>query len=161
MNTAKNAQNPFHELVKVINIGDIAMLTTVGGKGNLHSRPMETCYVGVDGKLYFFTTFDSDLFGEVAEEVHVNLSYIHEPDCQYISVAGKVTIENKNDDIAAYWREEYSRWIPAGLLNPNIILLIVEPVSAEYWEETGTVQQITRRMIYGEDTPKSVHKVMP
>lgn len=160
MKQTQEMTKPMSELINVIEVGDVAMFSTVSEQRQLHSRPMETCYINADGELYFFSTLDNHLSEELVEDNHANLSFVHDVEEQYISVSGKVKMINDNDSVAKYWENSYSRWIPGGLTNPNLVLLKITPAIAEYWGKNSTLERITRSIITGEESAEKVHKIM-
>jgi general stress protein 26 len=119
------------ELIKDIRV---AMLTTVGQDGTLHSRPMMTQETEFDGTLWFLTRQDTAKAGEVAEHRQVSASYAQPDDHRYVSLSGLATLLEDRDKARQLWSPAYRAWFPDGLDDPNLVLLRVDVESAEYWD---------------------------
>lgn len=128
-----------NDLIKDIRI---AMLTTQEPDGTLRSRPMATQQVAFDGDLWFFTYADSSKVAEVQHERHVNVSYAAPDDQRYISVSGTATLVHDRKKMEELWNPIFKAWFPKGLDDPNIALLKVDVIQAEYWDSpSGFVVQ--------------------
>lgn len=119
-------------LVKDINI---AMLTTVSQDGNLHSRPM-ACNgeIDPDGTLWFFTSSDSSKVTEVSQQHQVNVSFSSPHKQEYVAIAGTAELVKDKDKMAQLWQPQLKAWFPKELEEPDIALLKVTPIQAEYWD---------------------------
>jgi general stress protein 26 len=112
----------------------IAMLTTVGTDGALHSRPMATHkQEPFEGELYFLTPAHSGKVYEVENESEVNLLYV-DPKHTYVSLTGRGSVENDRARIDQLWNPSYKAWFPNGKEDPEIRVLRVQVDGAEYWE---------------------------
>lgn len=125
------AVEKLRELIKDIKI---AMLTTVDTDGTLRSRPMGTQDVEFDGDLYFFVADNSPKVQEVHHDRDVNVSYADHDKTRYVSVSGKALLVRDRKLMEKYWSPILKAWFPDGLDTPNIALLQVRPVKAEYWD---------------------------
>ena len=63
------------KLADLIEMIQIAMLTTIGSDGRLYSRPMATQQEKFDGTLWFFTQRLSGKIYEIQQDQQINLSY--------------------------------------------------------------------------------------
>ena len=149
METETAQAKPLSDLVGLIEEGDIAMLTTVSASGQLHTRPMETCYIGGGGELYFFTTLEKQVSEEIRQQLNVGVSYVRPEDNFYVAVSGKVEIITTDEAIASYWQEKYSFWIPGGLTDPNLVLLKVTPKAADSWHVNTQRHRVTQSQFSG------------
>ena len=80
-----HAARRLRELVREIGV---AMVTTVTPDGTLHSRPMVTQDVEVDGELWFFCSDESAIGSDLAAEPGINVSYVDPTHSRYVSVSG-------------------------------------------------------------------------
>ena len=160
MKNSDEVIRPLSELNNMINVGDIGMLSTLSSDGKIHSRPMETCFIDGESALYFFTTMDSHLSEELRGSGRVNLVFVRDKKHEYISITGGIEMINSSDTIATYWTDDFNRWIPEGIANPELVLLKVLPYSADYWGENSQLKRITRSVLDGDHVPEKVHKVM-
>jgi len=73
------------ELIRGIRV---AMLTTVDGNGELHSRPMATQDVDFDGTVWFFTQATSEKVADLERDARVNVAYTDVDRARYVSLFG-------------------------------------------------------------------------
>lgn len=156
--TAADAQ-AFAKLRDLINDIHIAMITTVGIDGALHSRPMATREMDPEGTIWFFTSDDSLKAREISEEHEVNVSYAEPKTQRYVSVSGTATLERDAARAARIWHPSMKTYFPAGADDPHLVLLRVRIESAEYWDAPNNrmVQfyAFARSMITG-DPPQQI-----
>ena len=135
--------HPPHELTREQAIGKIAaeiqgiavaMVTTVGDDGELHSRPMQAQHVRFDGHLWFLTAAGSGKAEELANDPHVNVTFADPVHHRYVSMAGHAHVEQNPQQAAALWSSEFWQWFPDGLDDPQLALLKVTPLRAQYWD---------------------------
>ena len=117
-------------------IGDIefAMLTTVDTDGSLRSRPMAVQPREFDGDLWFFTKASTPKVEEVEREEEVNVSFSRPDKQHYVSVSGKAQVVRDRAKIEELWSPELKAWFPEGSDDPDLALLRVRAVKAEYWD---------------------------
>ena len=126
------------ELIKDI---DTAMLTTVSEEG-LVSRPMKTQEVEFDGDLWFFTKKETNKFKEIIfQDQEVNVAYAGK---SYVSVRGKAEIVEDLNKKKELWSKAYEKIMQTSYDDPNVVLIKVKTVAAEYWE-TGN---LTKKIVY-------------
>jgi general stress protein 26 len=126
-----DAQKKVRELIKD---SRIAMLTTRGGDGLLHSRPMATSEAEFDGTLWFLTHRRSHKVEELERDPEVHLSYSREGKENYVSVAGTGQLVTDKATIEKLWSEPARAWFPKGLDDPDLAALKVTVIQAEYWD---------------------------
>lgn len=118
-------------LIKGINI---AMLTTQGEGGKLHSRPMQTQTMEFDGDIYFFTYDDSAKAKEIQASPQVGLSYSNPKSQDYVSITGRAEISHDKEKMRELWQPPLKAWFPQELETPGIALIKVEATEAEIWD---------------------------
>jgi len=116
------------------------MVASVTPQGQLRSRPMFTEGIGEDGELWFFTTVDSALAEDIAQEQAVGIVYSDPARDRYVSVTGQGHLVQDRRKLEAFWDPKLVRYFPDGLDEPDLALLQVKIETAEYWDAT------TRRM---------------
>ena len=145
------------ELIKDI---QIAMLTTVGTDGPLHSRPMATQQTPFDGELLFLSGGDTGKVHEIEDESEVALTYV-DPKHTFLTISGKASISDDRDLIAKLWNPTYKAWFPQGKEDPNIRVLKVRVEQAEYWESPSNAVlrnvKILARAVTGGKTKVGDH----
>jgi general stress protein 26 len=130
--------NEIRKLGELIRDVRICMLTTVDEVGYPHSRPMATQQVEFDGDLWFFTGRSTHKSTEVAREQRVNVSFA-DPDKQhYVSASGIAELVDDRAKAKELWHDAYKVWFPKGLDDPDLVLLKVKIVKAEYWDSVNS-----------------------
>ena len=119
-----------NELIKGI---DFAMLTTIRTDGSLHSCPMATQDVDADGVIWFFSDSNTEKVEAVRTDHRVNLAYSDAGSQRYVSIAGRCELVRDHVKAKQLWNPLYRTWFAKGLDDPNLILLKVIVLEAEYW----------------------------
>lgn len=119
------------ELVEDIKV---AMLTTQHGGGSLRSRPMMAQEVDKDGTLWFFTSQHGQVHDSISRHSAVNLSFSDATHNKFVSISGNATFVDNLEKIEKLWTPLAKGWFPEGPKDPNLALLRVEAVGAEYWD---------------------------
>lgn len=119
-------------LIKDIKFG---MLTHRHANGLLHSHPLTTQNRGSDeAVLYFFVPKNGEIAGSLASDANVNLSYADPGSDSYVSIAGQARMIEDAAKKKALFNPMVKSWFPQGLEDPNLGLLGVQIVDAEYWD---------------------------
>lgn len=145
------------ELIKDI---QMAMLTTVGTDGPLHSRPMATQQTPFEGELLFLTGADTGKVHEIEDDQEVALTYV-DPKHTFLTLSGRASISNDRALIEKLWNPTYKAWFPGGKEDPEIRVLRVVVEQAEYWEAPANAivrnVKILARAVSGGKTPVGEH----
>ena len=112
----------------------IAMLTTEGSDGLLHSRPMYTLEVDDQDRLWFFTHRETLKLKDIDKHQQVNLAYTDMHTHTYISISGKAYELNDAERKKELYDPAIDAWFPQGPDSDDILLLIVEMENAVYWD---------------------------
>ena len=113
---------------------EIAMLTSVGEDGSLHSRPMTVQDVEDDGTVWFFTSANASAAYESEDNCRVNVSYVDARRSVFISISGTARVSEDREKMEKLWDPQLSAWFPKGLDDPELRLLCVQIDRAEYWD---------------------------
>jgi general stress protein 26 len=127
----KEDMRKLRELISGIKI---ALLTTIGSDGTLQARPMATQEQEFDGVLWFFTGKDTEKIREIQKNSQVGVVYSSPESSRYVSVSGTAELIEDRSKIEELWNPSYKAWFPDGLDDPNLVLLKIEAVRAEYWD---------------------------
>jgi general stress protein 26 len=133
-NDAAPAEGSPKKLRKLIKDIRIAMLTTVGADGGLHSRPMRTSEVSRDGELWFITKAGSPKAGEIATNQVVNVTYADAKSGRYVALSGVGRLLRDPEKVLELWNGKYKAWFPQGKNDPDLAILQVSVRRAEYWD---------------------------
>ena len=145
------------ELLKEIHV---AMLTTIGDNGSLHSRPMATQNTPFTGEVVFLTGDDSGKADEIKHDAQVSLCY-SDAKSSFVTLSGRASLSNDRALIAALWNPMYKSWFPQGESDPSIRVLRVHVDTAEYWDAPSSAlarkAQVLLRAATGGKTPVGDH----
>jgi len=121
------------DLIKDARFG---MLTHRHADGQLHSHPLTTQNRDVDAvaTLYFFVPKNGDIARHVATDAAVNVAYANTGDDSYVSVSGRAALREDQALKEALFTTMAKAWFPNGPTDPNLGLLAVSVVEAEYWD---------------------------
>ncbi|MDH6590117.1 general stress protein 26 [Variovorax sp. TBS-050B] len=121
------------ELIKDTRYG---MLTHRHADGQLHSHPLTTQNREVEtvATLYFFVPKDGDIARHVAGDPVVNLAYANTDADSYVSISGEARLDDDQVRKEALFNTAAKAWFPAGPTDPNLGLLAVRVLEAEYWD---------------------------
>ena len=129
----------FARLRELIEDIRIAMMTTVDADGTLRSRPLQTLRFAEDGALWFFTSASSPKVQEARDGGwHINLSYANLGKYDFVSISGKGELVRDRKLMEAMWSKWVEVFFPKGLDDPDLALLRVDIVKAEYWDAPGS-----------------------
>ena len=126
-----------HQLGELVDGIDVAMLTTRAVDGSLVSRPLETLALDADGELVFFTAADSRKVAELEAAPDVNIAYAHPGERRYVSVRGSVRVDRDRATIERLWSVSQNVFFPAGMDDPNLVVLHVRVRDAAWWDVSG------------------------
>ena len=127
-------EDPVASLAGLIANIPVAMLTTIGTDGQLHSRPMTTQKFAFTGELWFFASRTSLVRWEVGTHPQVNLAYAAHGEHRYVSVSGFAQLVDDRGKVERLWNQTYEPWFPDGIDDPQLALLRVAVEHAEYWD---------------------------
>jgi general stress protein 26 len=146
MTPTANDHAKLWELIKDTRFG---MLTHRHSDGLLNSHPLTTQNKSLDdgGTLYFFVPKDGEIAAHLAQDNVVNVAYANTGDDSYVSCAGRAALIEDAARKKALFTSMAKAWFPKGADDPNLGLLAVEIVNAEYWDvEDSKMVQIFKMM---------------
>ena len=127
--------DPVAKLVELTKDIKITMFTTVDAEGHFVSRPMAQHLVEPDGDLWFFAERDSRVIAEITANPHVGLTLTSND--TWISIDGEAELVEDEDRKQALWNGWVEAWLPQGPSDPSVVLIKVDPHTAEYWDTPG------------------------
>ena len=142
------------ERVKVImDKTKVAFLTTLSGK-QLFSRPMYVQSKEFDGTLWFFSKKDSPKVEEISKDSRVNVIFIGK---SYVSLSGRAEIVENDLKKKVYWSKTEEKYFETTYDDPEIVMIKVEALSAEFWEGSGKMTSIFSSVVpLSDDQSKTV-----
>lgn len=130
----EDAQDTLNEIIGRF---DTAMLVTISLEGQPRARPMAILRHGADGSMCFASRVDDVKHDEILKVPEVAVTM--QGDGLYLSVSGRARLESAP-------REPFTLplavkpWFPEGVDDPTLMLIVVEPDYAEYWDRSGLRQ---------------------
>lgn len=104
----------------------------------LHSRPMAAFVRPDEGAIYFFTDERAHKDEEIRQHPRVYLAFTDTAGQKYVSVSGTAEILSDHEKIKELWTIPAKVWWKSPE-NPNIRLIKVTPIEAEYWNAPGNL----------------------
>lgn len=141
MTTHTDSHKKLWELIKHARFG---MLTHRHPDGMLHSHPLTTQNKSLedDMLLYFFVSRATEVGQRLQADGNVNISYADPSKDVYVSVSGQASINNDRGMKEKLFNALAKAWFPGGVDDPDLELVQVKIVHAEYWDvkESKTTQ---------------------
>lgn len=138
---SQEARERLWEMIKDIRF---SMFTTRHSGGHLHARPMTTQNRSVDedASLWFFMARSGEPVADLTADPVVNVVYADPGSDSYISISGNAVVCEDMGLKEAMWNKFAQAWFPAGHTDPNLALVQVKIVHANYWDvkESKVVQ---------------------
>jgi general stress protein 26 len=124
-----------HDIIKGFST---AMFVSVGPAGKPEARPMQIAkFLEDSDEICFFTGRGGTLAEEIKADSVVLLAFQNE-NSSYLSLRGSARVVQDPARIQQYWKEPYRVWFPGGPTDPEIALVQVKAIDAEYWDTRGT-----------------------
>ena len=160
MKNITEKEKPINTLCKLIREGDVVMFATKAKHGQLRSRPMEVSDVTQEGKFIFFTHSNADLTSELTDDNFVNLSFGNNEQHDYVSVSGVAQISQNQVEMEALWQDKFVRWIPNGLDEPTLAMIVITPLHAEHWSMKDQRSSLGKLLYLNNENNDAVYEQM-
>jgi general stress protein 26 len=151
--------DPHKRLAELLKKVNIAMLSTRGSDGHFHSRPMATSDVEFDGAVYFLTDEHSGKIHDLEKDAEAIVTYSDEKQQIYIALRGRGELIRDKAVIKEHWTAQARGWFPKGPDDPNVELIKIAIVEAEFWDAPNQKAVIlfayAKAMLTGE-RPKNI-----
>ncbi len=134
LSEAVKRQKAIDTLAGLLSKVPVAMLTTVSEDGSLWSRPITPKNTKFNGDLWFVTRLDSPKAREMIVNQAVSLTYASPEQNVYVSIYGTAYIVSDQRKAAELWCPSYGSWFPGGPSDPNLAIIWIKVVRAEYWQ---------------------------
>jgi general stress protein 26 len=133
MNDTGASRDKLWKMIKDIRF---AMFTTRHGNGHLHARPMTTQNKAVDhdDSLWFFMSRRGDPVDDLSSDPTVNVVYADPSSDTYVSVSGTATVREDAAKKQQLWNKAAQAWFPGGPADPDLALVQVQIIHANYWD---------------------------
>jgi len=113
-----------------------AMFTTRHANGHLHARPMTTQNKALeaDDSLWFFMSKTSGPVEDIKANPVVSLVYADPSSDTYVSVSGTAAMLEDAAKKQQLWNKTAEAWFAGGPTDPDLALVQVEIIHANYWD---------------------------
>jgi general stress protein 26 len=143
-NAVTSSPDPHKKLWELIKHMRFGMLAHRHADGSLHAHPLTTQNKSLepDMTLYFFVSKKTELGTRLQADGNVNVSYSDTHHDAYVSISGQASI---NEDMRLkqhLFNALAKAWFPGGAGDPDLELVQVRILNAEYWniKESKTTQ---------------------
>jgi general stress protein 26 len=132
-NDSSAARDKLWKMIKDIKF---AMFTTRHGNGHLHARPMTTQNKSLeaDESLWFFMSKKSGPVDDLKADPTANVVYANPSSDTYVSVSGSAAMIEDAAKKQQLWSKLNEAWFPGGPSDPDLALVQVQIVHANYWD---------------------------
>ena len=121
-------------LEKIVNNCNTAFFVSKGTEAPFHGRPMANAKVEEGlAAIWFASHRVSGKTSELKENHDVLLGYTNSSGSEWASVNGMASLVNDRAKIKELWSSMWNNWFD-GPDDPNIELIKVTPLSAEFWD---------------------------
>ncbi len=134
-----DGQEGLDKIAELISDIRIAMLSTASPDGSIDSRPMATQKASeFDGTLWFLTAKHSEKVREIEDDSRVSVLYADPSKSKYVTIKGRAFVNQDKAKIHELWNPMYQAWFPKGEEDPEISVLRVHVMEADYWEASSS-----------------------
>lgn len=138
MTPSPGPQEAMRKLKTLVEDIHVASFVTVDGDGALRGRPMATLEIGDDPELWFFTNDDTSKVDSLLVHPQVCVCYADPQKNRYVSISGSAELVRDRERIRALWKPQYKAWFPEGVDDPDLGLIRVDVVGAQYWDAASS-----------------------
>jgi general stress protein 26 len=121
------------QLKRLLKGMSIGMLTTQSSAGESHMRPMLVHEVDDSGCLWFLTDRTSRKAWELIDNPNASVAFQSSRGDRYVSVYGTAVVVRDDMTVKRLWNPTYRAWFPKGKHDPELVLVAVRVLRAEYW----------------------------
>ncbi|MGC4113739.1 MAG: pyridoxamine 5'-phosphate oxidase family protein [Myxococcales bacterium] len=144
------------ELRQLLERFDTGLLTTRGGDGHFHTRPMALQARSIEDGLWFATTEGSAKVADLEADPHCGVAFYDK--ATYVSVSGEATLVRDRATVHRLWSASWRPWFPDGPDQEDLVLIHLRPEHAEFVHpHTGRLQVLftmARRLVtHGRQEP--------
>jgi general stress protein 26 len=149
------------KLLKGIRVG---MLTTRTAAGDSRSRPMLVSDIDESGWVWFLTDRSSRKACELIQNPHASIACQSPRGDRYVSLQGTAVVVRDDIHVNRLWNSTYRSWFPKGKEDPELVLVAVRIVRAEYWllprSRVTRVLSTAKAMITGQRSNAGRHGIL-
>lgn len=151
----KQHQESLHKLKELVEEVKITMFCTKY-ENHIYSRPMITSEVDEEGNIWFFTRDFSPKVKQLEKDHEVCLAYSNPSKSTYLTVYGNANIIHDRRKMEELWIPELRAWFPKGINDPDLSLIQVKAMQAEFWDYHTSMMVTFYKMMKASLTGKKL-----
>ena len=135
--TASNDAAALETLRSMVMDIRVAMITTEGTVGVMHSRPMYLQQIEDGGDLWFATSGGSPLAEQVRHDARVLATFAQPNDHVFAVIRGTASLVRDPAKVEELWNSGMKAWFPNGPADPEITLVHIRAEHGDFWDAPG------------------------
>ena len=132
---------------------DHTVMLGLSGVDEGHTRPMTALAEHERGQIWFFTSTDNVIAQNVGRENRAIVTFASKGHDLFAAIHGTLSRNNDRAVIDRLWNSVVAAWYEQGKNDPKLVLLKLEPESAEIWENASSLVAGIK-MMFGADPKK-------
>lgn len=133
-NMTQTTTNSIQHLRAKIEDIRFGMMTTLKNDNSLSSRPMTQQSLDDNGTLWFFTSDDSQVAGDITRHAKINVSFANPSSNTYVTTSGDASLIKDREKAMQLWNPMVAMWFSLGVDDPHLSLIKFTIHEAEYWD---------------------------
>ncbi len=126
---------------------DMTMMLGLDGVEDGHARPMTAQVEGESGPIWFFTSRDNGIAEKLNGPGRAIATFTAKNHKLFATVHGSLAIDNDRATIDRLWNPYVAAWYEGGKDDPKLVLLRLDPESAEIWQNETTLLAGVKMML--------------
>lgn len=126
---------------------DMTMMLGLDGVEDGHARPMTAQIEGEHGPIWFFTARDNGIVEKLGANDRAIATFAAKNHKLFATVHGSLHIDNDRATIDRLWNPYVAAWYAGGKDDPKLVLLRLDPDSAEIWLNETTLMAGVKMML--------------
>ncbi len=126
---------------------DMTMMLGLDGVEDGHARPMTAQIEGEHGPIWFFTARDNGIVEKLGTNDRAIATFAAKNHKLFATVHGSLRIDNDRATIDRLWNPYVAAWYEGGKDDPKLVLLRLDPDSAEIWLNETTLMAGVKMML--------------
>lgn len=118
---------------------DMFVMLGVDGVDDGRAQPMTAQLHEDDGFIYFFTTKDNGLVENMHQNRRAIATFVSKGHDLFATLNGSLEEDQNRTKIDKLWNPHVAAWYPQGKDDPNLLLIRLDPESAQIWLNENNV----------------------
>jgi len=136
---------------------DMTMMLGLDGVEDGHARPMTAQFEGERGPIWFFTARDNAIVQRIGRGNRAIATFTSNGHDLFATLHGRLSVDTDRAVIDRLWNRFVAAWYEHGKDDPKLVLLRLDPESAEIWLDASSMLAGIK-MLLGAGDPKEDYK---